>query len=73
MIKNERQYRTTKTQAERFSRALRDLPARSSNDPLMRKLEASALTSQLDELRRQLREYDQLRSGEGGVITTVNP
>ncbi len=69
MIKNERQYRITKTQADKFARALRELPSRASNDPLMTELETNALSSQLDELRQQLREYDQLRSGEYGVIT----
>ncbi len=69
MIKNERQYRITKTQADKFARALRELPSRPSNDPLMRELEAGALTSQLDELRQQLQDYDQLRSGQRGVIT----
>ncbi|HUY35461.1 MAG TPA: hypothetical protein VMV69_22140 [Pirellulales bacterium] len=73
MIKNERQYRITKTQADKFARALREPPSRASNDPLMRELETNALSSQLDELRRKLQEFDQMGSGECGVITLVNP
>jgi transcriptional regulator with XRE-family HTH domain len=69
MIKNERQYRVTKAQAEKFASALRDIEARSNSDPLLVELEGNALRSQLDELRQQLDDYDQLRSGERGVIT----
>lgn len=69
MIKNERQYRITKAQVEKFARALSELSARTSGDPLMTELETNALSSQLEELRQQLSDFDQLRSGERGVIT----
>lgn len=68
MIKNERQYRITKSQADKFASALSDLAARPSNEPLMAELESNALRSQLDELQQQLREYDELRSGVRSVI-----
>jgi transcriptional regulator with XRE-family HTH domain len=69
MIKNERQYRITKTQAEKFQLALRELPSRSAGDPLMRELETNALSSQLEELQDEMREFDELRSGQRSVIT----
>jgi transcriptional regulator with XRE-family HTH domain len=64
MIKNERQYQTTKAQAEKFAQALRDANARSYPDPLLAQLERDALRSQLEELEAELAEYDRLRSGQ---------
>ena len=69
MISNERQYRITKAQAEKFSRALQETAARSGVDLLLQKLEHDALRSQLDDLERELREYEMLRSGEESVLT----
>jgi transcriptional regulator with XRE-family HTH domain len=69
MIKNERQYRITKTQADKFARALCELTEQASDDPLMTELETNALSSQLDELKDQMREFEELRSGGRGVIT----
>lgn len=69
MIRNERQYRITKTQADKFARALIELSARTPANPLMAELETNALRSQLEELQHQLREYDELRSGERTVIS----
>lgn len=67
MIKNERQYRITKAQAEKFTSALEELQkssrAESVTHPLLRKAEEDALQSQLDDLSAQIEEYDALRSG----------
>lgn len=72
MIKNERQYRITKSQAQKFEQALaqthaspadRD-DARQAVHPLLRKAEEDALKSQLEDLRRQLGEYEDLAKGE---------
>ena len=68
MIKNERQYLITKTQIEKFARALAEAEARQAGDPLLRKLEADALRSQLEELKQQLSGYESLRSGACDVI-----
>jgi transcriptional regulator with XRE-family HTH domain len=68
MIRNERQYRTTKTQIEKFARALADAEGRTAGDPLLRKLESDALRGQLQDLERDVREYERLRSGRCGVI-----
>ncbi|HEV3342705.1 MAG TPA: helix-turn-helix transcriptional regulator [Pirellulales bacterium] len=68
MIKNERQYLITKAQMEKFARALAEGEAPMSGDPLLRKLEADAIRSQLEELGQQIEEYESLRSGRCGVI-----
>ena len=69
MISNERQYRITKAQAEKFSHALRETGTRSKIDPLLQKLEIDALRSQLQDLEQELREYELLRSGQESVLT----
>ena len=68
MIKNERQYRITKTQADKFAIALDKVRRRTDADPLLVELEGDALDSQLLELRLQLEEYETLRSGDTRVI-----
>jgi ribosome-binding protein aMBF1 (putative translation factor) len=68
MIKNERQYRITHAQAERFAQALQSARERSGVSPLLRKIEQDALRSQLDELREELQEYERLRSGRRRTI-----
>lgn len=66
MIKNERQFRITKAQAEKFRSALATLESAQSDEsihPLLRKAERDALRSQLADLDRELTEFEQLRSG----------
>jgi ribosome-binding protein aMBF1 (putative translation factor) len=69
MISNERQYRITKTHAEKFSRALEEATGHPGSDPLLQKLEHDALRSQLHDLEQEIREYDRLRFGEESVLT----
>ena len=68
MIKNERQYRITKAQADRFSETLRGLEQRSSVvegvHPLIAKVQQEAVRSQLADLESELREYESLKAGE---------
>lgn len=63
MIKNERQYRITKAQAEKFEQALGQLaasePAKQEN-LLLWQLQKEAIESQLHELREELEEYEAL-------------
>jgi ribosome-binding protein aMBF1 (putative translation factor) len=69
MIKNERQYRITKSQAAKFERTIADAagaPHRNLH-PALRKAQLDGLKSQLDDLRRDLREYEALRSGKRKV------
>ena len=63
MIKNERQYKITKTQIAKFEAALDEITARSGAKSRLRKLEEDALRSQLYELRGEVKQYEKLRSG----------
>ena len=68
MSKNERQYRITKAQAERFSQTLDSLRQLSGETegvhPLITKAQEDALRSQLADLEGELREYESLRPGK---------
>ena len=68
MIKNERQYRITKAQAEKLDAALKVLSARSAGDlnmhPRLIKAQKDGLRSQLDSLHRELREFKELKEGK---------
>ncbi len=68
MIKNERQYRITRVQAERFSQTLRSLEGRQTEasgvHPLIAKAQQDAVKSQLADLESELREYESLKAGE---------
>ncbi len=72
MIKNERQYRITKAQAEKFEQTLEQLTqvtgAGAAESLLLREIQAEALRSQLADLREQLEEYETLRSGSRSVL-----
>jgi ribosome-binding protein aMBF1 (putative translation factor) len=64
MIKNERQYRITKAQAQKFTQALADLENcakdKRPENPLLFQAQMSALESQLDEFHDELMEYEAL-------------
>jgi ribosome-binding protein aMBF1 (putative translation factor) len=66
MIKNERQYRITKAQAQRFEQAIAEagVTPNQAMHPRLRKAEMEGLRSQLEDLKRELREYEDLRSGK---------
>ncbi|BAZ03104.1 hypothetical protein NIES37_71170 (plasmid) [Tolypothrix tenuis PCC 7101] len=72
MIKNERQYRITKAQIDKFSRALEELAKQSQSNqkvhPILQKAQVDALQSQLTDLRKQLEEYEALKSGQRAVL-----
>lgn len=67
MIKNERQYRIAKAQVAKFEEALSALQAESPNDrtthPRLIKAQKDAMRSQLDSLRLELIEYEDLERG----------
>lgn len=71
MIKNERQYRITRAQADKFAQAVAQMhtPAVPAKDmhPLLQKAQQEALQSQLDDLRREIAEYEDLRQGRKPV------
>ncbi len=73
MIKNDRQFKITRAQAESFRRSLRDLgdKARSATDPneqLKWKIQESALRSQLSELETDIQEYESLQQNEADIL-----
>ncbi|HEY7960295.1 MAG TPA: helix-turn-helix transcriptional regulator [Solirubrobacteraceae bacterium] len=70
IIRNQRQYRSTKADLARFEESLiahdardpRDLPA--NIDPGMPKLMHNAITSWIETLREQIDHYEKLRDGQ---------
>jgi len=72
MISNERQYRITKAEAERFRHALTAFDAtgevRAGVHPRLVQAEREALESQLGDLLAELAEYERLRAGNVDVI-----
>ena len=70
MIKNERQYRITKAEAEKFQGSLEgwDPTPPAGIDPLIHAAHKSAIESQLRDLQRDVAEYETLRSGRQPVI-----
>lgn len=70
MIKNERQYRITKAQVAKFRRALAEMRSRPRRravlDARLARAEHEALASQLDDLVREIRDYER-SSCHGGV------
>ncbi len=63
VIKNERQYRITKSQITKFEAALDEITARRGAKSRLRKLGEDTLRGQLDELRGEVKQYEELRSG----------
>lgn len=67
MIKNERQYRIAKAQAAKFEESLKAFETESRKDrkthPRLVKAQKDAMQSQLESLRRELIEYEDLESG----------
>ena len=67
MIKNERQYRITRTQSERFARTLDGLRNRPEGADGMHRMiaqaQVDAVSSQLADLEAELREYEAIREG----------
>ena len=68
MIKNERQYRITRTQAERFARTLEGLRNRPEGADgvhlMIAQAQVDAVSSQLADLEAELREYEAIREGD---------
>jgi transcriptional regulator with XRE-family HTH domain len=72
MITNERQYKITRSEADRFRKAIDELvkgPARAGFHPRLLQAEREAMESQLDDLQAELLEYDRLKSTDLSVIS----
>ena len=67
MIKNERQYKFTKTQVERFERTLAELSSRNPEDtglhPLVAKAQEDAVSGQIVDLKEELQIYESMKAG----------
>lgn len=73
MITNERQYKITRSQADRFQAAIDEHRAslydRADVHPLLVQAERNAMESKLADLRAELAEYERLRSDNPPIIT----
>ena len=71
MIKNERQYKFTKTQVERFERTLVELRNRRPEDtdlhPLVAKAQEDAVSGQIVDLKEDLHLYESMKAGTFSV------
>jgi len=75
MIKNERQYRITNAEAQKFeAEVLRreSMPGTSDLHPLLAKAELDGLRSQLQDLQQELADYEALRSGEQDILQVTS-
>lgn len=70
MIKNERQYRITRAQAQKFNKAIQEMTESTgaNRNALLRKAQIEAMKSQRDDLRREIQEYETLRSGHRKIV-----
>ena len=73
MITNERQYKITRSEADRFRKAISLLAssqaARTDVHPRLLQAEREAMESQLADLQTELAEYERLKSADLSVIT----
>jgi hypothetical protein len=75
VIENERQYNITRAQLRKLERALaqlRQAGAPPAVHPLLHQAQEAALTSQLDDLRRELGEFEDLRSGGSRTLVLTD-
>jgi transcriptional regulator with XRE-family HTH domain len=71
MIQNERQLRVAKTQAKKFEEALAGLTAGPPDEkihPRLRQAQTDAVRAQLEDLRREIADYETLRSGQQSTL-----
>lgn len=71
MIKNERQYRISKVQLQKFKDSIAKLEQNKKTSmlhPLLIKAQKDSLDSQLVDLQKQMQEYEELKSGKISVV-----
>lgn len=71
MITNERQYKITRSEAERFRKTIADLEQGTEREgihPRLLQAEREAMDSQLSDLQAELSEYERLKSAKLAVI-----
>jgi transcriptional regulator with XRE-family HTH domain len=72
MITNERQYKITRSEVNRFRKAIREFakaPALPDVHPRLLQAEREAMESQLADLQAEMAEYDHLKSADLSVIS----
>lgn len=73
MITNERQYKITRTEAEKFRQAIMEIKASSAAregvHPRLVQAEREALESQLDDLEREIAQYELLKTAAAPMIS----
>ncbi|MGA7674289.1 MAG: helix-turn-helix transcriptional regulator [Rhizomicrobium sp.] len=73
MITNERQYKITRTEAEKFRRTIAEMKAgpaeRDGIHPRLVQAEREALESQLDDLASEIAEYERLKTAAAPMIS----
>lgn len=73
MITNERQYKITKSQCAKLTQALSNLNvnenARQLGSELLARAEQDALKSEIEVLKNQIKEYENLQSGSQSTLT----
>jgi len=72
MISNERQYRITKARLEEFERALHALENASQEDKAWQAVQHDAISGQLEDLRREVREYESLQARGLGALEVLS-
>lgn len=68
MITNERQYEQTRKQLDRLASLLASTEAGEAGDDGFRDVQAAGLTSQIQDLRDEILEYERLRDGATTVF-----
>lgn len=69
MIRNERQYKITKSQIKKFKEALKEFNKQKSEaHPMLVKTQKDAMKSELSVLESQVKDYEKLRSGKYRVL-----
>ena len=61
MIKNEKQYKITKSKLKDFERSLKVCREGKFSDPVIHKAMKNAIKSQMDDLKKEIREYEKLK------------
>ncbi len=62
MIKNEKQYKITKSRLKDFARSLKVSKEGKFPDPVIQKAMVEAIKSQMDDLKKEIREYERLKN-----------
>lgn len=71
VIQNERKYKISKAEANKFKQAITQLEAQSDTEPWKIKLQKNAMQSSLEELEQDLEAYRQLQNSQAPITLTL--